>query len=157
MSLEELKKIDACDLPLGKLIAMISRGCTIYFNNRLEQYNINKTQMHILFEIHYQKEINQEQIASLCNMDKGSVTRSIRKLEDNGFIKREIDENNRRQNKISLTKKGEETFNKTLTILKESEKELFEENLLIENKLLHETLKQTAIRIMEINQKEKNK
>lgn len=157
MSLEELKKIDACDLPIGKLITMISRGSQIYINKKLEPYNINATQMHILFEIHYQKEINQEKIANLCNIDKGSITRSIKKLEDNKLIKREVDKNNRRQNKISLTPKGKKTVKKTLKILKKSEKELFEKNQLIENKILHETLKQIAIRIMEINQKEKNK
>ena len=50
MSLEELKKIDAKNLPIGKLITMISRGHTIYLNHNLDELDINASQLHLLIK-----------------------------------------------------------------------------------------------------------
>ncbi|WP_407412089.1 MarR family winged helix-turn-helix transcriptional regulator [Methanobrevibacter sp.] len=154
MSLEEFKQIDAKALPVGKLISMIARGHTIYINRHLENMNITATQLHLLFEISHQCEINQEKIASRCNINKGSVARSIKKLEDKGLIKREIDENNRRQNKISLTQDGEETLSEAVKILKQWEDEVILDKGYIEKDLLKEILKEIAIKTIELNQGE---
>ena len=108
MSVEEFKKIDAAEIPIVKLFAIIAKNQTVYLNRHLEEFNINSSQLHFLFEISHQKEINQENIASRCSINKGAVARSIKKLEDNGLVKRRIDDNTRRQNIISLTPKGEE-------------------------------------------------
>lgn len=154
MSLEEFKIIDAKALPVGKLISMIARGHTIYINRHLENLNISATQLHLLFEISHQCEINQEKIASRCNINKGSVARSIKKLEDKGLVKRKVDENNRRQNKISLTQTGEETLNEAVKILKQWEDEVILDKGYIEKELLQQILKEIAIKTMELNQGE---
>ena len=156
MSLEEFKIIDAKTLPVGKLISMIARGHTIYINRHLENLNISATQLHLLFEISHQCEINQEKIASRCNINKGSVARSIKKLEDKGLVKRKVDENNRRQNKISLTQTGEETLNEAVKILKQWEDEVILDKGYIEKELLQQILKEIAIKTMELNQGECN-
>lgn len=154
MSLEEFKLIDAKALPVGKLITMISRGHTIYINRHLEDLNITATHLHLLFEISHQREINQEKIASRCNINKGSVARSIKKIEDKGLIKREIDENNRRQNKISLTQLGEETLNEAVKIMNKWEDEVILDEGYIEKELLQKILKEIAIKTIELNQGE---
>lgn len=152
MSLEEFKIIDAKTLPIGKLITMISRGHTIYLNHHLEDYGINASQLHLLFEISHQKNINQEKIATRCNINKGAVARSIRKLEEKGLVTRQIDDANRRQNIISLTEKGEETLTESINLLKNWEMEVFDENI-IEKELLQKALKDIAVRTMELNLK----
>ena len=152
MSLEEFKIIDAKTLPIGKLITMISRGHTIYLNHHLEDYGINASQLHLLFEISHQKNINQEKIATRCNINKGAVARSIRKLEEKGLVTRQIDDANRRQNIISLTDKGEETLTESINLLKKWEKEVFDQNI-IEKELLQKALKDIAIKTMELNLK----
>lgn len=133
MTLEEFKIIDASSLPVGKLITMASRGHNIYINHKLEDLNINGTQLHLLFEISHQNNINQEKIASRCNINKGAVARSIKKLEDKGLVIRQIDENNRRQNIVSLTSKGKETLTESIKILNKWEMEVFD-NYTIEEK-----------------------
>nr|WP_295000445.1 MarR family transcriptional regulator [uncultured Methanobrevibacter sp.] len=153
MSVEEFKKIDATKLPIGKLIAIISKNQTLYLNRHLEDFNINASQLHFLFEISHQKEINQEQIASRCNIDKGAVARSIRKLEENGLVKRQIDNNNRRQNIISLTSKGEETLKKAIKQLDDWEEYVFNDNL-IKKEDLQKSLKKIAIKSIEVNEGE---
>ena len=97
MSFRELENIDAKCLHVSKLIVLIYRSQKIFFKKMLSELNINNTQLYILYEISNDPKINQEKIASRCNIDKGAIARSIKKLEDNSFISREIDENNKRK------------------------------------------------------------
>ncbi|MBQ2665549.1 MarR family transcriptional regulator [Methanobrevibacter sp.] len=151
MSLEEFKTVDASTLPIGKLITIIARGQTLYLNHTLVGLGINATQLHFLFEIYHQNNMNQENIAERCNINKGAVARSIKKLEDNGLVIREIDENNRRQNRVSLTDKGKKTLKESISILKIWEDEVFKGNA-IEKTVLQQALKEIAIKTIELNQ-----
>ena len=153
MSLEEFKKMDASQFPIGKLISMISRAQEIYLNHQLKDLDINSTQLMLLFEISHQNNLNQERIASRCNFNKGSVARSIRKLEEKELIIREIDEKNRRQNKVSLTPKGEEIIKKGIDVLNIWEDEVFNDYL-IDETTLKKVLKDIAIRTIELNEGE---
>ncbi len=153
MSVEEFKKIDAAEIPIVKLFAIIAKNQTVYLNRHLEEFNINSSQLHFLFEISHQKEINQENIASRCSINKGAVARSIKKLEDNGLVKRRIDDNNRRQNIISLTPKGEEILKKAIAKLDKWESYVFEDNI-IDKEMMQMSLKEIAIKSMEFNHKE---
>ena len=148
MSFEELEDIDALKLPVGHYISTIFRVQTLYLTRKLERFNINPTQLHFLFEIKYNHEINQDRIASNCSMNKGAVARSIKKLEDNELIVRKIDNNNRRQNKISLTEKGEKTLEESIEILDELERKVLKE---IDDVTLKGMLHKLLIKTMEIN------
>ena len=152
MSLEELKNTDATSLPIGKLITLIYRGHNIFINHHLEKFDINASQLHLLFEISHQIEINQEKIANRCNLNKGSVARSIKKLEEKNLIIRKTDDTNRRQNKISLTSTGEETLKESIKILSYWENEVLNNNI-IGKKVLQNVLKEIAIKSIELNQK----
>ena len=155
MSLEEFKKMDASQFPIGKLISMISRAQEIYLNHQLKNLDINSTQLMLLFEISHQNNLNQEKIASRCNFNKGAVARSIRKLEEKELIIREIDEKNRRQNKISLTPKGEEIIKKGIDVLNIWEDEVFNDHL-IDEITLKKVLKDIAVRTIEMNEENRN-
>ena len=146
----DLEDIDSKDLPISKLVAIIYKSQKIFFNNMFSELDINNTQFNILFEISKDSDINQEKIASRCNFDKGSVARSIKKLEDNGFILRAIDENNRRQNIISLTQKGRETINETTKLLNDLEDYFFDDD---EKELIQNILKDLAIKAISLNEK----
>ena len=151
MSFDDFKTADASTLPVGKLISMIARGYAIYINHNIEEYGINATQLHLLYEISSNDDINQEQISARCNINKGAVARSIKKLEDKGFVIRQVDENNRRQNKISLTSKGRETLKKASEILKRWEDEVILPKGYIEKELLQQILKEIAVKTIEMN------
>lgn len=152
MSLEEFKQIDAKALPIGKLISIIAKNQTIFLNRHLDNLDINATQLHLLFEISHQSDINQEKIANRCCINKGAVARSIKKLEEKELIIRKIDDSNRRQNKISLTAKGEKTLKESIDLLHQWEREIYSETV-IEKELLQKVLKQMAVKTMEINLK----
>lgn len=149
MAFYDLEKINAYEIPVGKLITIISKGQSVFLNNSLKELDINDSQLYILFEINRDSHINQEQIASRCNTDKGSIARSIKRLEDNGLIERVTDEHNRRQNIISLTKKGNETLSKSVKIINNLENHLFDDET--DKKILQKMLKDIAIKIIALN------
>lgn len=154
MPFEEIKQMDATEIPVGKLLYMIGKGYSVYVNRNLEEFGINTTQLHLLFEIAHHTNINQEMIATRCNVNKGAVARSIRKLEDNGLVKREIDENNRRQNRLSLTKDGEDILLKASEVLRDWENSVILDDGYIKKELLQKVLKEIAIKTMELNEGE---
>ena len=154
MSFEELREIDATTIPVGKLLYMIGKGYVLYINHNLAEFGINTTQLHLLFEISDHSDINQEKIAKRCNINKGAVARSIKKLEDKGLVERKIDENNRRQNKIALTAEGEEILEKSVKILHDWEDTVILEDGYIKKELLQKVLKEIAIKTMELNLEE---
>ena len=154
MTSSEFKDTDPSMLPVGKSISMIARGFATYVNHNIADLDINSTQLMLLYEIYRQCDINQESISKGCNINKGAVARSIRKLEDKGFVVRQIDENNRRQNKVSLTPKGEETLKKAKIILNKWEDEVILEKGYIEKELLQKILKEIAVKTMELNERE---
>ncbi|WP_407381000.1 MarR family winged helix-turn-helix transcriptional regulator [Methanobrevibacter sp.] len=150
MSYCDLENIDVKEMPVGKLIAILAKAQSIYFNNMLGELGINNPQLHILFEVNKDSKINQEKIASRSNTDKGAVARSIKKLEENGLITRTIDENNRRQNIISLTQKGSEILDKAIGMLDEFEQYLFRDES--QKEALQLILKDLAIDVMKLNE-----
>lgn len=156
MSLDELKEVDETTLPVGRLLYMIGKSYYMYVNNHLEQFGINTTQLHLLYEISHQKDLNQEKIAARCYINKGAVARSIKKLEDKGLLVRVIDENNRRQNKLSLTLKGEDVLNKSEKILNKWEDEVILDKGYIDKEKLQLVLKEIAIKTIELNKGEIN-
>ena len=151
MSLEDFKNTDAADLSVGMLVSMIARGHAIYINHHIADLNINASQVHLLYEVAYHDNINQEQISARCNINKGAVARSIRKLEEKGFIERRVDENNRRQNMISITPKGKETLEKTKEVLEKWENEVILPKGYVEKELLLQILKEIAVKTIELN------
>ena len=154
MPFEEIKQMDATQIPVGKLLYMIGKGYSVYVNRNLEGFGINTTQLHLLFEIAHESNINQEMIATRCNINKGAVARSIRKLEEKGLVKREIDENNRRQNRLSLTKDGEDILIKACGVLRDWEDSVILDDGNIKKELLQKVLKEIAVKTMELNEGE---
>lgn len=153
MTFEELKNADSSKLPIGKLITIISKGQTFYLNHKLCEFGINSTQFSLLFEISHQNNINQEKIAGRCNINKGAVARSIKKLEEKELVMREIDTENRRQNKVSITKKGENILNNCIKQFYDWEDEIFDDET-IKREELQEALRRIMIKIIEINERE---
>ncbi len=154
MPFEEIKQMDATQIPVGKLLYMIGKGYSVYVNRNLEEFGINTTQLHLLFEIAHESNINQEMIATRCNINKGAVARSIRKLEEKGLVKREIDKNNRRQNRLSLTKDGEDILIKACGVLRDWEDSVILDDGYIKKELLQKVLKEIAVKTIELNEGE---
>jgi len=152
MKLKEFKETSPYDIPLGKLISIISKSHIHYLNHALKEYGINSTQLWFLFEIHEKNKINQMEIAKNCIINKGAVARSLKDLEDKELISREIDNSNRRQNKVFLTEKGKDTLFKIKKIIEKWDEETHESLDLETKKILHKELKVIALKAISINE-----
>lgn len=61
-----------------------------------------------LMEIQKRRNLSQDDLANIFGQSKGTIAKALRKLEDKEYVKRKIDENNRRKYILNTTKKGEE-------------------------------------------------
>ena len=100
----------------------------------------------ILLILKNKEYVYQKEISEILNMDGGLLTRYIRKLEDHQYIERIEDDENRRQNKIRITKKGNELAN----LLKKEERER-EEAIMEHSPISREELIDYLLKIIEIS------
>lgn len=67
-----------------------------------------------LLQLYKQDGISQEELSEKLSIDKGTTARSIKKLEEEGFLIRVKDENDKRAYKIYLTDKSKENRDNVL-------------------------------------------
>lgn len=93
---------------LGKYISKLYRQGNAFLTKKYNKYNIGSGQHMFLIQLYNYDGLSQEELASLLNIDKGTTARAIKKLEDQGYITRIKDEDDKRANKIFLTEKAED-------------------------------------------------
>jgi MarR family transcriptional regulator, temperature-dependent positive regulator of motility len=94
------------DIPLGVFISIIHRTRIIHLNNEMKDLELTAGQVPFLIHLSHKEGITQDDLAGHLHIDKGTVARALKKLEDNRFIYREINPQNRRRYLLFLTEKG---------------------------------------------------
>ncbi|WP_368489219.1 MarR family winged helix-turn-helix transcriptional regulator [Clostridium sp. BJN0013] len=87
-------------------ISILYRYRKNYMNKRLEAYGRASSFSLLILSIYKNDGINQEQISALLKVDKGSIARAIKKLEQENYVRREDDVTDKRANKVYLTPKA---------------------------------------------------
>lgn len=77
-------------------------------SERLRDYGFSGAMYLILLHIERHPGTTQDNIANHMFIDKCNVARRTKKLETLGYLYRETDQNDRRQNNLYLTEKGRE-------------------------------------------------
>ncbi|HON81010.1 MAG TPA: MarR family transcriptional regulator [Methanoregulaceae archaeon] len=95
-------------MPLGALISVIHRNHIIALNTRLRPLGLSASQLPILLFLSHREGIPQEALARHFHLDKATIARAVKRLEDGGFICRKIDPADRRAYGLFLTGKGTE-------------------------------------------------
>jgi len=90
----------------GKFISYLHRYGQIYIEKKLEPYSIGSGQFSFLVQLYHEDGVNQEYLSNYLKMDKATTTRAIKKLVDEGYVFRKIDEGDRRSYMVFLTDKG---------------------------------------------------
>lgn len=60
-----------------------------------------------LMQIYKNKNLSQDDLATLFGQSKGTIAKHLRTLEDEGYIIREVDDTNRRKYILNTTEKGD--------------------------------------------------
>ncbi|MGN1212834.1 MAG: MarR family winged helix-turn-helix transcriptional regulator [Christensenellales bacterium] len=92
------------------LISNISRAINKIKNQEMRKFGLKGTQVNCLFYLYENKTgMTAKDICSLCKEDKGAVSRTLRELEELGYIVCKRDDNKKKYNSVlSLTSKGTE-------------------------------------------------
>ncbi|EJF3064900.1 MarR family transcriptional regulator [Listeria monocytogenes] len=91
---------------LAKAIAIIHRSESTFKNKKLLETGLNIGQLRYLWTLYKEDGISQESMAKRFMVDKASVTRHIKRLEELGMIRREVDAKDRRIQRIFVTETG---------------------------------------------------
>ena len=93
---------------LGRAITFLSRGRKRFMAERLRELGFSGAMYLILLHLEHHPGATQDSIANHLFIDKCNVARRTKKLEELGYIRRETDQADRRQNNLYLTDKGRE-------------------------------------------------
>ena len=80
-----------------------------------------------LSNIYYHEDISQKELADMLYVSESNVAQIIKRLERNGYVKREVLKNNNGKKILSLTDKGELAFNSLLNLIIGFESQLFKD------------------------------
>ena len=114
-------------IPLQLAIVYLFRSHTSYLRKTLKNTGITIGQFPVVVETHKHETISQKELADILFLSEGTISKTIKQLEDKGIIEHEVNPENRRQNKISLTKKGSEIAEKVKYTEINWEKKVIEE------------------------------
>lgn len=94
------------DKSASKWISVLYRYRKKFMSRRLEQYGIVGGFFTLLMTVNLYNGLSQEQISDYLKIDKTTTAKSIKKLEDEGYIRRETDFEDKRVNRVYLTQKA---------------------------------------------------
>ncbi|MBZ9570504.1 MarR family winged helix-turn-helix transcriptional regulator [Methanobrevibacter sp. TMH8] len=149
--IEKLCNSDSKDIPLTALISIIYRSHRVYLNNEIDNLELSAGQIPVLIELLKIENSSQEELSDRLCIDKGSIARSLKKMEDVKIIKREFSEENRRKYNISLTNKGKKVGLKIKEIDSKWEKLICEELSSINKGEFKENLKNLSIKALNLS------
>lgn len=87
-------------------ISVIHRSHVAYMSKQLEPYGIGSGQFDFLMILYGRDGISQETLAKILKISKATSARAIRSLEKEGYVRRQVDENDRRAYRVYLTENG---------------------------------------------------
>lgn len=101
----------------------MSIGASVVYN---QMFNINITEWRIMSLLAIEQPITAKRICEVIGLDKGTVSRSLARLDKDGMINIQVNPQDRRETLILLTRSGAELHNKIIKIALEREQKMLE-------------------------------
>lgn len=108
-------------------LSILFRNTQKYFDKVLAQYDIGSGQLIFLFSIYEHEGITMQEVTQIGELDKGTTTKSIQKLIEQGYIQSRIDENDHRVKRLYTTSKAAGIMNSLYEYRNECRKKLAED------------------------------
>lgn len=109
--------------PFIAWIHNISLNQQKYMKSKLKDIDLGHDVRYIMF-IYDNPGCSQEDLVSMFSQSKGNVAKVVKKLEAMGYIKREVNPENRRKYMLNITEKGDELVPKYRKLSLEWEREV---------------------------------
>ncbi len=78
----------------------------------LAQFGLNVPRFYVLMHVENNPGINYIDLSDLLLCTKSNTTRVVRSMQKDGMINREVDQNDRRSYRLTLTKAGRDLYNR---------------------------------------------
>lgn len=92
----------------GRALTCLYRSRNKFMGERLRDHGFSGAMYMILLHVDHHPGATQDSIATHMYIDKCNVARRTKRLEELGYIRRETDQTDRRQNNLFLTPQGKE-------------------------------------------------
>ncbi|MNM86606.1 Organic hydroperoxide resistance transcriptional regulator [compost metagenome] len=109
------KNIDS----IGRYISILYRAGAMYFNKNFNIGNIGSGQYTFLLFLENNEGVTQEEMTCKLIIDKGTTAKALKKLEEEGLVKRSVDENDKRAYRVYLTADGRDIIKDIRNVLLE--------------------------------------
>ena len=93
---------------VGRVLTRLARKCQIAVGNALQQYNLTAAEEPFLMSVLNNEGLTQEELTAYVGVDKAAASRTVRSLEEKGFLFRVQDPKDKRQNRVYPTDKAKE-------------------------------------------------
>ncbi len=130
--------------------SLIVRGSHAFFKRRLQTYPVGMSEQLVMMYLIQVSTANQDNVARHYKLDKGTIAKTIAKLEKKGFINRRQNKRNRRENLISLTETGHKLMNDIQNLVSQWEQSAFEGITEEEKEQFIQTLSKISMNVEEI-------
>ncbi|GAU75975.1 MarR family winged helix-turn-helix transcriptional regulator [Fusibacter sp. 3D3] len=127
--------------------SILHRHSTIYLDRHLKMDGITGSQYTHILVICENPGVSQEDISDKLKIDKGSVARTVKQFEREGYITRLTSIEDKRQYRIYPTDKGKALYSKVHGIAIESENRLTKEFTDIEREILKNLLDKVMLNL----------
>lgn len=88
---------------ITKQVIFVARKMQLCIGIRLASFGITAAEEPFFMAVIHHKNSTQEELTAMVGVDKAATARAIRSLESKGFLTRQQDEKDRRQNRVCAT------------------------------------------------------
>ena len=132
--------------PIIAWIHNISLNQQKYMNSKIKDYDFGHNVRYLMF-IYDNPNCSQDDLVNMFCQSKGNIAKILKKFEDDGYIRREINPQNRRKYMLNTTDKANKLIPEFRQISKDWEKEI---DLTDEDDEFKNKLKEIAIKGMKL-------
>ena len=134
--------------PFVAWVHNISKNQMRYLNSKISELDLGH-EMRFIMMIYDNPDISQDDLVKISGQSKASIAKSLKKLEEKDFIKREVNPKNRRKYMLRTTQKGDDIVPKIRRISKDWEKEV---GITEDDEILKKRIKEIAIKGMKLTE-----
>ena len=132
--------------PIIAWIHNISLNQQKYMKSKIKDYDFGHNVRYLMF-IYDNPDCSQEDLVNMFCQSKGNIAKILKKFEDEGYIKREINPQNRRKYMLNTTDKANKLIPEFRQISKDWEAEV---GLMDEDEEFKKRLKEIAVNGMKV-------
>ena len=92
-------------------LSILFRNSQKYFDRLLAKFDIGAGQLIYIIAINENEGVTMQEVSRLLEMDKGTTTKSIQRLIEQGYVEIRIDEKDRRIKHLYMTEKSAQVIN----------------------------------------------